>query len=768
MTAQSSAKAGAFYKFLPYFLNKLSYLKPQLIMNCIFGVLSYPLVLLFVNSAGALKRSAPYMNVQQRQSWETLTSLSVMGGIVCILCLIGLFIFTVVTTVRAFRYLYDKSAVDMDYSLPLNHNTRFFADLAAVFVTSILPHLLAVLAGIIMIQFTDFEALMGGYEYQSIISTFIKGAFTGLAVCVMEVGFTLFAISLCGRRAEAYIYPILLNFAVPLIHCMCIIIYVNHIYGAMSSDMGQVLPIAGTSPLGLILMSGLSLFDSATGSPLYSSSGIGDYPMPLTMPQHAVSVILLTVALIAGAYFLIKFRRTERVGMPFVYRAMDFVVPGAIIFAMSLPLCYAIYNANYGIETAGEYLSRTIPFFIGLIISTFVVYVIMQLISGRGFRRFHITLAKWACSVALVLGGSGILSLLGASGLTDPIPFEGMVKYVDIQIGNEDHYFSAVTDDESVKKLALEVHRMIPRSDEGTEDEFGTVSITYRYKNGECWKWYYRVTRELSEEFLNKAATPEIAYAAEYSDWLFAFDKESVNIVNVRFMNQSYAPAGLTPDSIIEAEKLDYQDVDYDKMYNSTGEPYRVAVSLREKGEAMDLEHVGYLNIDRWKKNTIALFKSHGIDLERVNRLDYYSTAFICEYEVADSYSGDVQMMMAMSEGIPYEEYARTMNDRYGLDLPYDGEYDPGCKFGKVSTGAAELEQLYEVSSDQWYSRYYLVLTTAESFSDYSNNTIMIDLSVDQEGYALASEILDRTRVQTESTAVPQSDMIYPETVSQE
>lgn len=767
MTAQSSAKAGAFYKFLPYFLNKLSYLKPQLIMNCIFGVLSYPLVLMFINSAGALKRSAPYMNVQQRQSWETLTALSVMGGIVCILCLIGLFIFTVLTTVRAFRYLYDKSAVDMDYSLPLNHNTRFFADLAAVFATSILPHLLAVIAGTIMIQFTDFEALLGDMEYQSIISAFIQGAFTGLAACVMEVGFTLFAISLCGRRAEAYIYPILLNFAVPLIHCMCIIIYVNHIYGAMSSDMGQVLPIAGTSPLGLILMSGLSLFDSV-GSPLYSSSGIGDYPMPLAMPQHLVSVILLTVALIAGAYFLIKFRRTERVGMPFVYRAMDFVVPGAIIFAMSLPLCYAIYNANYGQETAGEYLSRTLPFFIGLIISTFVVYVIMQLISGRGFRKFHITLAKWACSVALVLGVAGILSLLGASGLTDPIPSEDMVNYVDIQIGNEDHSFSAVTDDESVKKLALEVHKLIPKSDEGIEDEYGTVSITYRYKNGECWKWYYRVTRELSEEFLNKTATPEIAYAAEYSDWLFAFDKEGVDIAHVRFMNQAYPPAGLTPAAIIEAEKLDYQDVDYDKMYNSIGDSYKVAVMLREKGESMDLESVGYLFIDRWKKNTIALFKSHGIDLELVNRLDYYSTAFICEYGEADSYSGNVQMMMAMSEGIPYEEYARTMNDLYGLDLPYDGEYDPGCKFGRISIGDAELEQLYKMSSDQWYSRYYLVLTTAESFSDYSNNTIMIDLSVDQEGYALASEILDRTRVQTGSTAVPQSDVIYPETVSQE
>ena len=51
MTAQSSVNLQnkPFYKFLPYFLTKLRFLRPQMIMTGIFALLSYPLVGIFVN-----------------------------------------------------------------------------------------------------------------------------------------------------------------------------------------------------------------------------------------------------------------------------------------------------------------------------------------------------------------------------------------------------------------------------------------------------------------------------------------------------------------------------------------------------------------------------------------------------------------------------------------------------------------------------------------------------------------------------------------------
>lgn len=49
MTAQNSANKSVFYKFLPYYLNKVKYLRPQLIMSVIFSVLSYPALMLIIN-----------------------------------------------------------------------------------------------------------------------------------------------------------------------------------------------------------------------------------------------------------------------------------------------------------------------------------------------------------------------------------------------------------------------------------------------------------------------------------------------------------------------------------------------------------------------------------------------------------------------------------------------------------------------------------------------------------------------------------------------
>ena len=49
MTAQNSANKSVFYKFLPYYLNKVKYLRPQLIMSIIFSVLSYPAFMLIIN-----------------------------------------------------------------------------------------------------------------------------------------------------------------------------------------------------------------------------------------------------------------------------------------------------------------------------------------------------------------------------------------------------------------------------------------------------------------------------------------------------------------------------------------------------------------------------------------------------------------------------------------------------------------------------------------------------------------------------------------------
>ena len=161
MTAQSSVNLQnkPFYKFLPYFLTKLRFLRPQMIMTGIFALLSYPLVGIFMNflvdadirvSEMSVLKNCTISELQNAKNAASVAqSLAEMSIVIGGICLVGMFVFTFVTTLRSFRYLYNKNAVDMDYALPVNHNTRFFADLAAVFTTSIIPHFISVIIGII-------------------------------------------------------------------------------------------------------------------------------------------------------------------------------------------------------------------------------------------------------------------------------------------------------------------------------------------------------------------------------------------------------------------------------------------------------------------------------------------------------------------------------------------------------------------------------------------------------------------------------------------
>lgn len=342
MTAQNSANKSVFYKFLPYYLNKVKYLRPQLIMSIIFSVLSYPAFMLIINILCPVEREllelSQYISDPTPEQYEMnmalldkrslLYSLLIAEIIIGVLSLVGLFIFTFVTTLRSFRCLHNKSVVDMDMSLPINHNTRFFGDLAAVFTVNILPHFIAILLAQILLQFADLSAFDTQGEIQAIVEAMMGPmAFTGLFMCIMEIAITLLLISFCGRLAEACIYPILINFAIPVIHLMTINLVESGVYGAVlypsaiSTAVGSAYPITASSPLGMMIMTLYSMMSIGCKG---SVSDCG----PIFRPEFGIPALLVTLACFAGAYFLIKYRRAERVGMPYVYKGMGLVIPG--------------------------------------------------------------------------------------------------------------------------------------------------------------------------------------------------------------------------------------------------------------------------------------------------------------------------------------------------------------------------------------------------------------------------------------------------------
>ncbi len=542
MTAQSSVNSQnkPFYKFLPYFLTKLRFLRPQMIMTGIFALLSYPLVGIFVNmwidadirlsEMSALTNSTT-QEIQAALSFKRLAQSHaemsiVIGGI----CLVGMFIFTFVTTLRSFRYLYNKNAVDMDYALPVNHNTRFFADLAAVFTTSIIPHFISVLVGIIFTNVISEKAKVfwgaqnaGNVEIVEVVSSIVlQCMFAGLFACFMQIAFSLLTISTSGKKAVAAVFPVLINIAIPIIHALALFIIENNTYGSETFGDTIYYPATATSPVGMLAISALFCINYlARGR---SNIGNVDSTLPIWRVDYLIWAILLTIIFFVGAYFLIKFRRNERVGSPYVYKGMSVIIPGIVVLAMSLPMWNMVF-AKLAHTSYYTPQNDTVAWVLGLLISTFIVYIILELISGKAFRKFHLTVAKWAGSLVGCAGITALLVFSNGFGKAEFVPAPEQVVRADVQIwadylkypdNKTDFRINFTTDKDTIAEIT-ELHKKVPKHQtEDTSDYI--ISLNYLLTSGEVVIRSYWISPELYSEMMTRIVTPKNWYENIYGE----------------------------------------------------------------------------------------------------------------------------------------------------------------------------------------------------------------------------------------------------------
>lgn len=743
MTAQSSAKNGAFYKFLPYYRNKLRNLRPQLIMSIIFGVLSYPLVAgIFIPACQAYARNARLWDIVAAQDydpntaeyiayeaagrdlrlWESLTITAVVIGV---LCLMGMFVFTFVTTVKSFRYLYNKSIVDMDYSLPVSHETRFFGDLAAVFTVNILPHLVSILLGVILFQFCDKSQFTASAD---VLDMIIPAAFTGLFACIMEVALTLLMLSFCGRMAEACIYPILVNFAIPMIHCMGLSLIESGVYGsvvetsAWGMTAGSLYPMTASSPLGMIIM---TFYSIATNDHVENISDIA----PIFRPEYGIPALMVTLVCIAGAYFLIKYRRAERVGMPYVYKGMGLVIPGVVIFAVTVTVgctVVSILRGNY--EVYYSYTPDVSGIIIGTVIATFIMYIIMDLISGRGFRKFYLTAAKWAGTLGASVLICVLLNLSNGFGAANFVPAPSEVKLVEVTYTNGDNlvgeynYFGFYADsgDDDLLELANHIHDEIPKYPVDTGDKKYSVYIQYTLKDGRTFDRFYNVTEEMFNDVRRQVLTPEAWFKNKCGN-ISGYAKDGFKIETIQFAGGSEIAHNADIDAFLEAYWQDSQkvSVDFVRGQDSWKSDDLKITMLNQGNKGSQGYEWEYLKIYDWMENTVSLLNEWGISLADQFIPENYGTAFIVKQ---NNSSFDISKMLAQSEGIPHETY---LERSYGSGYVDDDDYHMGISYGRVPTDSPELKKLLDVSGSESYNRdgYLIVLCSASSWQEYVDGT---------------------------------------------
>ncbi len=606
MTAQNSASK-AFYNFKPYFLYKLRYLRPLFIMNCIFALLSYPTVgmayrfyLLAENAYYSYANVGGYTEQLAKLLAEYNFSRGIVfaAAVICVICLIGLFTFTLVTTLRAFRYLYNKNVVDMDYSLPINHNTRFFGDLLAVFSTSILPHIAAVLIGLVIIYTVPQAYNFSSELMQRTYSDIANCMWIGLLSCIMQISFTLLTISFCGRIAESVIYPVLLNIAVPVIHGLGSFIVGNCFYGSDFASDTYFADIGNTSPLGMII-------NAAVFGRFY-------YVVPA----------IITVLFLAASYFLIKRRLNRRVGMSYVYKGVNLIIPGIVMLAITMPLFFEVWRCIKGFGSTINYYSYTpsptdaVPWAIGAIISTFILYIIMELIGGRNFRKFHLTLAKWAGTLAVCFGITSCLCLSDGMGQKYYVPAQDDVTNVYVTIGPS--YVNSVssweftylsTSDPYAVETAIELHSLVCKSDYSeagnTDNSFG---VSYYTKNGSLVSRSYYVNSSLYNQIIDRISTPQWFMAVMKSRFKTSPNAEYI-VESVRLSGEeteyiNYAEKRIDMDSLLAALEKDSEKANRHLMFEQDNDNYYMLSILTVTNNGRDTEY-GYLNIHPWMTNTL-------------------------------------------------------------------------------------------------------------------------------------------------------------------
>ncbi|MBE6759063.1 MAG: hypothetical protein E7554_03115 [Ruminococcaceae bacterium] len=626
---------GNFSKFGAYYRYKLRSMRTLTILNSIFALLSYPLVmtLMIFGTNLSVKMEAMYEienyhklpeYIDLKASAGMVQSLAEAAVVICFLMLAAMFLMNYVFISKAFRWLYKKSVVDMDYSLPVSDDTRFFGDLLASLTGSLVPHLGAIAVGGGLYWLLPFEGMKApSDEVAALFGVLLQLVFTGVAACVMFMGICLLVMSCCGRVVESRIMPFVANAVIPIIHVICIINLTQGLYGYGYNSDYEYMSIGTTSPLGLLF---------ATMLALVNAGYLEDFFVPMLRPEIMIPLIIITVGCFVGAYLLIRFRRAERVGSPYVYSGFKLVMPSVVIFSIVALFAVALLPSSGKI---GELrASDVVGPIAAMVIITFIIYLIMELISGRGFAKFHRTIGRYALTVAVSVGVCLMLYFSQGMGFASLVPDVDDVDSAEIQMyvlgddydGCPEIQGVEMVSDEDISRL-IEVHESLPKKDRNLRGEYN-FNVEYRLYGGSIIHREYSVTREEYIAAMNRILTPEVFLRDQLGRYIgtLAYDNtdrlKDYRITYIRRVDDMKAEieADLPMEDLVAALKKDAEMVSVDLLNSKEYENIRMGFDVVYKPVSgndtpRDPYLMTYIDLWEWQENTIELLEQNGAEI---------------------------------------------------------------------------------------------------------------------------------------------------------
>lgn len=393
--------------------------------------------------------------------------------------------------IDSFNCLHTKSVVDMRLSLPLTARQRFGSNFLSGLVMYLGPFfaaqivtLLSIAYGLIFMEGKTFTRYAGTdmngnpHEIEYVcqyfadaMQIFVRLMLTGTLAMLMLYTLTVLVTVCCGSKFESIAYTVLINLAIPFTLYMGGAAMFLDLFGVnISTPLAKL--IMYTSPAG-----------GVAAAAEWCAHGIIFGTENMNYALWTVIYLLITAAMGAAAYFLYTKRRAEQVSKPFVFKAFYYVISTAAIFCIYAFLCC---------EDAGLVPS---------IIVTAIVYLILEVIANRGFKKVWLSLIKYAgvitASVLIVFAAQKTEGF----GMVTRIPDISSVKSVELEYKGFYGIFDLpydydgytrertkikFTEKENIETI-ISAHRKMVDSRE-TSYDYGAgarnVKIIYKFKNG--------------------------------------------------------------------------------------------------------------------------------------------------------------------------------------------------------------------------------------------------------------------------------------------
>ena len=389
------------------------------IVTCILSLLGIPLIL----GAGMMEG---YLDALSRTrdtyhySFSCYPYMLIGGFCGAVAVLLGIF-----CGIRAFEEEWNKTRVDMLYSLPLNGTQRFFSNYIGGFMMYTVPYIVSVLLGwiILLIMSPLIISNVGApaaEEFHEFYLYYFLGSLGLFALMCMYYTISAVCASCCGTLFENIYTNLLLNVLIPGTCAAVLAVITNEVSGLdfeYSWDfIGYISPIGGLIYLIYILIEKGIDFDFSDYTSSYQAYG-GSSEKSGLIPAYTrwiIVIIVLTAALLVLAWKLYQRRKAEHVSKPFVYIWLYYLIISAVTACI---LCIGAADADA---------------LFAVILFSAIVYFIMEVIRKRGFKKFWLSVVTYIVTIAIAIGGYNLITATECFGRTKYIPPVGTVTSVDI------------------------------------------------------------------------------------------------------------------------------------------------------------------------------------------------------------------------------------------------------------------------------------------------------------------------------------------------